>query len=793
MATSIYMPSIVVEIAFNAGYNTPAASRTWTDVSDYVELHENIGIDFGRQDERSTAGANILNLTLDNTDGRFTAGRAGSPYYPNVKLGRPIRVRATPPGGTTSTRFVGFVDEWPVEWDGTDAYAKAKIKASSRLARLGLSTKLRSMPEEAILAGSPAAYWTLGDPAGSTSAVDSSGRGAPSLVAVADGYVGDTGAPIVFGNATGPGTDGLTAAEFSSGQVLRATLAGPVRALHVTLRVDATPASSVNVMAYSTLYLRLQSSGTLRADLAIGGGGAIVSTDTVNDGATHDVTLTYAPSGTCYMYIDGVLQGSGTGGSFEPEGGLSIGAGFTGTLSHLAFYDASSLTPDAVAIAGAVLGVAQRTDIRLLQMAAWAGVASTEVTTQTGVETMTYQQTSGQTVVDALRDVESTEGGVLFDGRDGNVTFHNRSNRYLQTVAATLDMAAQHVGADYAPKLDRSTLVNDAEVSNPTTGEKARATDTASSDEYGVASTTGTSVADTYDALQQKAAWMVTSYAEPRPRVPSLTVDVLAMQGEVNWITNPSFEVNTSGWGGNNGTLARQATTSPPAGSFALEYTSTASVAAGNVIFSNPVTAAPGEVFNGSVFVRMGSQSSDYRIYLRWYNSGGGTISDTIAVTPAGSLSSSVFTRISVQGTAPAGTAQVRILVLPSSGLTIGNTFRIDGAQITKTDTLLDYFDGSSAGSEWSGTAHASTSFSSSPSAQTLLGLTVSDLLAVTNAPAQADTTNPSYFVEGGTETIGPESYEISFNLSPTYPALNTFVLDDPVRGVLDSTYVLAL
>ena len=73
------------------------------------------------------------------------------------------------------------------------------------------------------------------------------------------------------------------------------------------------------------------------------------------------------------------------------------------------------------------------------------------------------------------------------------------------------------------------------------------------------------------------------------------------------------------------------------------------------------------------------------------------------------------------------------------------------------------------------------------PSAQTLLGLTVGDLLAVTNAPTQADTTDQSYFVEGYTESIGPESYEISFNLSPTYPTLNTFVLDSATRGLLDT------
>lgn len=89
---SNYMPDVRVEIAFDSGVATPAASRTWTDVSDYLELQQEINITRGRQDERSTVEPSSLSLTLDNRDGRFTPGNASSPYYPNVKLGRPIRV-----------------------------------------------------------------------------------------------------------------------------------------------------------------------------------------------------------------------------------------------------------------------------------------------------------------------------------------------------------------------------------------------------------------------------------------------------------------------------------------------------------------------------------------------------------------------------------------------------------------------------------------------------------------------------------------------------------------------------
>lgn len=622
----LYMPDVEVHVAFNAGYTTPAASRVWTDVSSYVELADKIKIGFGRKDEQSTAGPNDLNLTLDNTDGRFTAGRAASPYYPNVRLGRPIRVQVTPPGGTTSIRFVGFIDEWPVEWEsGTDKYAKAKIRATSRQARLGLSANLRSSLENEFMQDRPAQYLTLGDPAGSTQAADSSGQSVPPMTTTA-------GAPIVFGNAIGPGTDDLTAAEFAGGQYLQGSeLTGRNYwgASFFFLRTG-TPAATEALFA-----VRNQSGNTVAITLNTGGflevleNGASVSLihgGQVCDGGLHHVALSVnlsLPFVESRLYVDGIeVDTSGGIGSNAPVqvlvGGAPGYATLTGVMAHVAYYSASGAQPLAAArvAAHAAAGLTglpvESSSQRLLRILGWVRVAATEVDAETGVQLLTTQETNGQSVIDALRLVESSEDGVLFDGADGNIKFHNRSHRYLATPVATLNMASHHVGADYSPKLDRSALVNDAEVSNPTTGEKARSNSTTSSDEYGKANASAESVANTYDPLQQKAAWLIASYSEPRTRVSSLTVDVLAHQG-----------------------------------------------------------------------------------------------------------------------------------------LT--------------------------------------------PSAQTLLGVTIGDLLAVTNAPTQADTTSQTYFVEGTEEEIGPESYEISYNLSPTYPTLNTLVLDSPTRGQLNAGLLLAL
>lgn len=412
---------------------------------------------------------------------------------------------------------------------------------------------------------------------------------------------------VVFGSATGPSTDGLTACEFDGDDYASDRLsssamtlsAGP-RTLVCWARLTGLPTIDPFVLAACPfMSLQVSLAGLILGDSTTG--------PSINDGAGHHLALV-RNGVTEVLYVDGVQVHSVAAGT--PAAGTGMFVGFLeGSMAHVAVFDAALTAAQIAAQADVVLtgAAGERTDERLLRVLGWAGVSPAEVDAEVGVETMTYQLTSGQTATDVLRECESTEGGVLFDGPDGNVKFHNRSHRYLATAAATLNMTSQHVGADYAPRLDRSALVNDVTVSNPTTDESARAVDGTSSAEYGIATTSASSVAESYAPLQEKAGWLLALYAEPRMRCPSLTVDVLAHQG-----------------------------------------------------------------------------------------------------------------------------------------LT--------------------------------------------PSAQTLLGVTVGDLLAVTNAPTQSDTTTPTYFVEGYTETIGPERYEITYNLSPTYPTLNTFVLDSATRGVLDTS-----
>jgi hypothetical protein len=101
-------PVVTVEIDF-------PGTGTWSDVTGYVGNLGRINITRGRQDQHATVQASTCQLTLDNPDGRFSAGNAGSPYYPNVRLQRPIRVRAAwVPGKNylVNPTFEAGIDSW---------------------------------------------------------------------------------------------------------------------------------------------------------------------------------------------------------------------------------------------------------------------------------------------------------------------------------------------------------------------------------------------------------------------------------------------------------------------------------------------------------------------------------------------------------------------------------------------------------------------------------------------------------------------------------------------------------
>lgn len=527
-----------VEIAFDSGYRTPDVDRTWTDVSDYVNAEKSIGINYGRSDEIAVADANQCTLTLDNTDARFTYGNAASPYYPNLKLDRPVRVTVID-GVDEYVRFTGYINEWPVEWpSGGDEVATATITASSRISRLGLDTPVVNVVDKLIVESEPLAYWRLDEPEG--------GPGRDFMGGPSNFNASGAG---VFGH----GPDGDTAGETWDGDgrpVVRLSDGGTDWRANGKIVVALTPALPLTAAGHFSFGMFIKfttpysgggaSLGLLEAYVAPDD---LVSVYASRSGYSTDPLaqegvqfLTYSldqDSPTTWastVRLNGAVIRTSSGAD-TPSTAITRMDFFRGVnsevlLGRVAVWDRvlTEAETTAIALAGRTMYEGQTTDERMETLAGWAQIPTAELdATPSPVQVVGFDPEGGQ-ILDLMRQAESAEAGVLYDNRDGTMVLRPRTARYGVTPSLTLDVAAQLIGVDYAPKVDRQGLTNIATGSGVV---EATYTDEASREEYGDAGTSIQTSALSPDEPFQLAATRVILNSQPQPRAPSVSVDVL--------------------------------------------------------------------------------------------------------------------------------------------------------------------------------------------------------------------------------------------------------------------------
>lgn len=182
-----------------------------------------------------------------------------------------------------------------------------------------------------------------------------------------------------------------------------------------------------------------------------------------------------------------------------------------------------------------------------------------------------------------------------------------------------------------------------------------------------------------------------------------------------NLVTNPSIEVNTTGWTvGTSLALTRSATVART-GTYSLRVNNT-----NNIFNLRAVTNVTTGITGGSDYALLGSlyktaNVTDLALQVWWYASvdaSGTAISYNSLTTP----SVSGWNDMSGVFTAPSGanSATVEVYFGKSGGLTSTDYGYVDKVMLEKASAVGTYFDGStvSAGKTyaWTGTAHASTS-----------------------------------------------------------------------------------
>jgi len=421
---------------------------------------------------------------------------------------------------TTYTRFTGHVKSWPVAWPATvSTFATVRLSATDAQARAERRV-LRSVVEEEILEDSPSAYYTLGEPADAVSAGDTSGAQAPALTQTG------TGTNVVFGSATGPGTDGLTAATFAGGQYL-------------------TSGTSITTSVLECFFSRSGAPGTGEVLLGSSGGGVIgigtdgkihtsaadLSSPVVTDGATHHLSW---QSG--HVLLDGVDIGSPTS-TPSATSVLTVGYGvgaaggpsavFSGVIAHVAAFSTLSTTRGAAhATAGSTGFAGESGTARITRLAGYANLPVG--TLDTSLTNVAFIDFTNSEAWPTLQDAVDAEGGVAFVNGSGNLTFHNRNKVSLKTAPdLTLDKA--YVTADVQPVTDDQQILNYVEATASATGVPQLARSTTSETSHGRYSDSKTYLVLTDAEALDRANWAIANFAEPTTRYGTLTINLYRM------------------------------------------------------------------------------------------------------------------------------------------------------------------------------------------------------------------------------------------------------------------------
>ena len=192
-------------------------------------------------------------------------------------------------------------------------------------------------------------------------------------------------------------------------------------------------------------------------------------------------------------------------------------------------------------------------------------------------------------------------------------------------------------------------------------------------------------------------SWTGTAHA-------STSVGPLSPATRTNLITNPSFEVDTAGWGSTSNCTIARSTADLYSGSASLLLTSTSTSFTTFTNSYQPVS--PGKTYTASMYVKQVSGTRGLQIAFQFLSSTGATTQVKGAtVTPT----TSAWSRASVTTTAPADATQVYVFISHVVTGSIGDATYVD-AVLMEQGALDTYFDGYTTGASWGGATSLSAS-----------------------------------------------------------------------------------
>lgn len=544
-------PGLITSVAAAGSTTAPGAlgaANVWTDISTMVDGYT---LSRGRQHELSQFEAGTCLFDLNNEGGWFSPWNTSSPYYGFLLPRKLVQIRVTW-SATVYKRFTGHVDAWPTVW--ADQFSNmAQMHATDAFRMFNLADITTGGYPSQVIADGATAYWRLGDPVGSTTAMDSSGNG----------YTGQMVGTYSFGQVgpllANPGT-GCSFMPSGSSPTAYATVPAAAAPSGTSYSIEAW----VNSPAWSDgegMVLQwtdssgddgvfwVDASGHINFSVTLAATQLSVRTTSATVGVNgwHHLAVTRSGA-TVVVYLDGVSEAltvaSSNNVTFTAGAcylGWDSGPNFVGAMEEVAVYGSTVLSGTQVLnhISLATFpqeGTGARIT-RVLNAINWSSGARQLDTGYSTVQAQTQSLTTTSSL-SHMQDVECTEGGALYMDVAGKVMFLSRQtlfgNALYTTSQATIgdNTAGGDLPFQPAPTmgLDDIDLYNEAAATRQ--NGNTQITDNASSiTAYGRVtwSPPATLIGISDTEVLNLTQYIVQKYDTPVERLASITVNLLEL------------------------------------------------------------------------------------------------------------------------------------------------------------------------------------------------------------------------------------------------------------------------
>lgn len=564
-------PQVVHEVAFGVPPNDPTATQSWTAVTERVTA---FATQRGRDYELARTEAGEADIRMRNHDGALDPQNTSSPYYPDVKVITPYRVRATWDGQVYPI-FTGYVERWPQKWE--NHLGSSRMQVVDGLATLS-GTRLAGTLGAEILADEPHAYWPLDDGRLASQAANKATTTTVPLTAtesVNKGGQGSFGATLVLQSeestcwqqtrstqdtSDAPGAiygyclvGGLDLPQLSGGVLVECWAKIPPSTPQQSYTIFALKASAFTSESQRrVMVLRTDSVSGLPVVDTVDSSGSVTarsaSVSGLNDDSWHHYVV-HMTSTEINLWIDGTNRLTASlpsvpastidrlyiGGQVDEWSNEGIAVG---SFAHVAVFEIAS--PDSRRVAAranaGLFGFPERSGARmsrLLNYAGWtAGRAIDEGLAFLGAAATIARQT----LLAAVQDVSSWENGLVFVDSNGNFRFVDRANRFNQNTKWIFGDGdgeipyETDVEIDFDPKYVYNDVTITKSAGRTLTGEtvaggsSAHKKDQGSIASYFTRTLDKTSGVSSISQCEAEATWTLENYAQPRPRLARISI-----------------------------------------------------------------------------------------------------------------------------------------------------------------------------------------------------------------------------------------------------------------------------